>query len=125
MAGDVTITTQDGNPPPPPPPPPASHLVMPAKARLGHGKPTLRVRCDGAANCVGTLRIESRASGATRRVTYAIGAFSIPAGATRSVTAKLAKAGRKALKRHRSLTAYANATFQDGRVTSTKITLRR
>jgi hypothetical protein len=143
IAGDVTITTGQGGgdtggdtggdngttetlPVP--------QLTLGSKARLKGRTATLPLECVGAADCAGTVRIQSRpAAGATasaarkkaETVTYASGAFSIGAGLTGSVRAKLSSAGRKAVRHHRALRAYANATFADGSVTSTKITLRR
>jgi prepilin-type processing-associated H-X9-DG protein len=102
-----------------------AQLTVPAKARLKGRAATLSLQCAGTADCAGTVRIQSRAAGKRRPVTYASSAFAIGAGAKQSVKAKLSSAGRKALRRHRSLRAYANVTFADGRVTSTKITLRR
>jgi hypothetical protein len=95
---------------------------------------TVPLTCVGEADCTGTLKIQSRpASGGTaarkskraKTITYASSSFSVGAGLTGSVKAVLSKAGRKAVGRHRSVRAYANVRFADGRVTSARITLRR
>lgn len=146
MAGEVTITTDrggnagstgtgtDADTGPGNTTTPRSRLALPTRARLTAGTATLPLRCLGTADCTGTLRIQSRpataatASSTSKKsqpITYARGSFSIRAGMKRSVKAKLSSDGRRASRRHRSLRAYANATFADGRVTSAKITLRR
>jgi hypothetical protein len=140
MAGELTITTGNGTDPPNTPADPgdatprASELKLPAAAKLKGRKVTVPLTCAGAADCAGTLRIQSRpAPGAAaartprrpKTVTYASSTFSIGAGLTGSVKATLSKDGRRALKRHRSVRAYANVTFADGRVMSARITLRR
>ncbi len=137
MAGELTITTGNGSDPGNTPGDPGvqtapSELSLPARARIKGRKVTVPLRCVGAADCAGTLRIQSRpASGATaarkrsKTITYASGSFSIGAGLAGSAKAALSKDGRKAVRRHRSVRAYANVTFADGRVTSARIALRR
>jgi len=100
-------------------------------ARLKGRAATVSLQCVGAADCTGTLRLQSRpATGAaaartSKTVTYASRSFSIGAGTSRTVKASLSKAGRRAARGRRALRAYANATFADGHVTSARITLRR
>jgi prepilin-type processing-associated H-X9-DG protein len=133
MSGEVTITTgQGGNPggntgpgDDGTPTPATSTLTVPASVRLKGRTAPLTLQCVGAADCSGTLRIQSRPATSKKPLTYASGAFSIGAGLKSAVKAKLSSAGRKALRRHRSVRAYANVTFADGRVTSAKIALRR
>jgi hypothetical protein len=88
----------------------------------------------GPANCAGTLRIQNLAvpeatvakkAKKGKLITYASGSFSILASKTLSVTVKLSKAGKRAIKGHHSLKAHANATLSDGHIKSSKITLRR
>jgi hypothetical protein len=134
MAGDVKITTGDDvaptpNPGPDPQPGPnppvtpvAPQVKVPGSARVKGRAATLAVTCAGATACKGTVRIQSRAAkGKGRAVTYATRAFSLAAGASKPVKLTLSKAAR----RHRTLHAYANTTFADGTVTSTRITLKR
>ena len=111
---------------------PTPTLTVPGSVRLKGRTAPVTLQCVGAADCTGTLRIQSRpATGAAesrksrKPVTYASGSFAIGAGLHGSVKTKLSSAGRKAVNRHPALRAYANVTFADGRVTSTKITLRR
>lgn len=144
MAGEVTITTGQGGgtnnngnkvptPTPPNPTPPTPQLTIPTAGRINGNSATLPLKCVGAANCVGVLRIQSRPTpGATvarkakkpNLITYASGSFSISAGKTLSVTVKLSKDGKRAIKGHRSLKAYANAIFSGGHSKSSKITFR-
>jgi hypothetical protein len=131
MSGDVKITTGDQGPhvgptpnpdPNPPVTPAVPRVTVPASARVKGRAATLAVRCAGATACKGTVRIQSRpATAKGKAVTYATRAFSLAAGATGHVKLSLSKAAR----RHRTLRAYANTTFADGTVTSTRITLKR
>jgi hypothetical protein len=146
MSGEVTITTGQGGggtnnngnktptPTPPTPTPPAPQLTIPTVGRIKGNNATLPLKCVGRANCIGVLRIQSLpAPGATvarkakkpKLITYASGSFSISAGKTLSVTVKLSKDGKRAIKGHHSLKAYANATLSDGHGKSSKITFRR
>jgi hypothetical protein len=115
-------------------PPRPSWLVIPTVGQIKGKTARLPIRCVGPANCVGDLRIQNLPEpGATvakkakkrKPITYASGSFSISAGKTLSVTVKLSKDGKRAIKRHRPLKAYANATFSDGHGKSSKITFRR
>jgi hypothetical protein len=136
MSGDLTITTPPPPPPRPPPrpsPPRPPHLTVPTIAQIKGNTSKLSLRCVGTPSCTGTLLIQDRATAraATAKksskpslITYASASFSIPAGKTRAVTLTLSKLGKKATTGHRSLKAYANATFSHGRVTSSKITLK-
>jgi hypothetical protein len=138
MAGDVKITTgqtpdpgptPNPNPPQPDPPlppvtPVAPQVKLPASARVKGRAATLPIRCTGTSACQGTVRIQSRPAKSKAKgkaVTYATRAFSLAAGASKQVKLTLSKAAR----RHRTLRAYANTTFADGTVASTRITLRR
>jgi hypothetical protein len=152
MSGDVTITTSPPTPPPAPIPTPlptplplptptptptpmptpitpqAPDLTVPTSARVKGNTARLPLRCVGTGNCTGTLLIQDRErsqAAAARRspITYASCSFSIPAGTTRSVIVTLSKLGKKAIARHRSLKAYANATLSHSRVESSKIML--
>jgi hypothetical protein len=137
MAGDLTITTGNGTDPGNTPVDPTvqtapSELSLPTRARIRGRKVTVPLHCVGAADCAGTLRIQSRpAAGATaarkrsKTITYASASFSVGAGLGGSAKAALSKDGRKAVRRHRAVRAYANVRFADGRVTSARITLRR
>lgn len=131
MAGELTITTNAGTTPENDPATgQTSQLKLPATTRIKGRRINLPLSCAGTADCSGTLRIQSRpaaarASKRSKTATYASSTFSIGAGATGSVKAALSKDGRKAVKRHRSLRAYANVTFADGRVTGARIALRR
>jgi hypothetical protein len=128
--------------PPPPPPPPVPQLTVPGLGRITANNATLPIKCVGPANCLGTLLLQNLLSpGATlakhsksskhskskkqRTMTYATGSFSISAGNTMSVVMKLTKAGRMAIKGHRSVKVYVNATITGGHPTSWKVTLRR
>jgi hypothetical protein len=147
MSGEVTITTGQGGggtnnggnktptptPPNPTPPRPVAQLVIPSVGQIKGKTATVPIRCVGPANCVGVLRIQNLPEpGATaakkakkaKPVTYASGSFSISAGRTLSVTVRLSKDGKRAIKGHHSLKAYANATFSDGHDKSSKITFR-
>ena len=161
MSGEVTITTPGEvpiapiaptapavpvvNPQPPAQAPPivpvvpavaapVPRLAIPAAAKVKGNAARLPLRCVGAANCAGSLRIQNRlapgsklarAAAEPKLITYASGSFSIPAGKTRSVTVKLSKAGKLAIKGHRSLKAYANVAFKGGRAVSLRVTLKR
>lgn len=135
MSGDVTITTPLApNPVPNPVPTPAPDLTIPATGRVKGNTVRLPLECVGAADCAGKLLVQNlAAANATaakkskqpKRVTYASSSFSIAAGKSQSVKMQLSKAGKKAIRRHRSLKAYANATFTGGSVKSSKINLKR
>lgn len=140
MSGEVTITTGQGGggnnnktPTPPPPTPPAPQLKIPAMGQIKGNAVRLPIRCVGSANCVGVLRIQNLPEpGATvarktkrpKSITYASGLFSISAGKTLSVTVKLSKDGKRAIRGHHPLRAYANATFSNSHGKSSKITLK-
>ena len=145
MSGEVTITTGEGNgatnnghntPTPNPTPNPAlaaPQLLIPATGQINPRQARLPIRCAGPANCVGILRIQNlpqagatlaRKAKKSKPITYASGSFSISAGKTQSVTMKLSKEGKRAVKGHHSLKAYANATFSNGHAKSSRITFR-
>jgi hypothetical protein len=155
MSGELTITTPGElpiapiaptaptvpvvNPQPAAPsvpvvPAPVPRLAIPTAARVKGNAARLPLRCVGAANCAGRLRIQNRRAPGSKLartaakhklITYASGSFSIPAGKTRSVRVRLSKAGRLAIRARRSLKAYANVTFKGGRAVSLGVTLKR
>jgi glucose/arabinose dehydrogenase len=111
---------------------PAARLTIPTLAWISGNSGKLTLRCTGGGRCAGTLLIQSHAPSAAKTtkssskqklITYASGAFSIPAGKTRSVTIKLSTFGKKAAAARHSLKAYANAKLSAGRLESSKITL--
>jgi hypothetical protein len=83
------------------------------------------------ANCAGQLRLQNAkppgaAAAATRKtVTYGRARFTIPAGKTNVVKVKLSKAGRALMRKRRKARVWANSTFEDGRVESAKLVLKR
>jgi hypothetical protein len=115
----------------------APQLTIPGVGRIKANAARLPVRCVGPTNCAGVLRIQNRSQpGATaarkakkpkkpKTVTYASGSFSIAAGKRMSVTVRLSRDGKRAIKGHRSLRAYANATFAGGQRKSSKVTFKR
>jgi hypothetical protein len=147
ISGEITNTTKPNTeaapeptpgpqpePKPVPPQAPVPELTIPAFARVKGNRATLPLKCVGAANCVGRLILQNviapSATVASRRkkpktITYGKASFSISAGRTRSVVVKLSKAGRIALKRHRSLTVWVNANLTGSQPKSWKLTLRR
>lgn len=137
LSGDVTITTPGvtpgpgPNPPPPVPPRGVPQVAVPASGRIAHNAAGLRLRCLGATACLGTLLVQDRpaTAAATARarpaLTYAQGRFSIPAGGSRSVRVTLSPRGRQALRRRRTLRAYANVRLSGGRVASSPLRLTR
>jgi hypothetical protein len=142
MSGDVTITTPQGGgggntptptPTPAPVAPAAPQLTITTIARIRGNRARLRLQCGGAVACTGTLVIQNRGVGRVagakastkgQLITYARGSFSVPAGQRRFVEVKLSKRGETAIGRRRSLTAYANARFSDGRAENSRITLK-
>jgi pectate lyase len=100
--------------------------------------------CGAAAACDGTLRIQSApatqaaaaalsaktsANGKKKRapvVTYASGTFSLSAGKSGAVAAKLSSAGRRSAHKHRRLKVWLNVTLGDStaaKVVSHAVTL--
>ncbi len=68
------------------------------------------------------------AAAARATVTYGSARFTIPAKKTRTITVKLAAAGRRLLRTRRTATVWANSTVGSGsskRVVSAKLTLKR
>ncbi len=130
LSGDVTVTTPQPQPQPQPQPHPGAvpKLTLPTTATVRRDTAAIRLRCTAAA-CKGTVRIRNRsASGAGARgklITYATGSFSLRAGATGSVAARLSADGRRVLKHRRSLKAYAVVTLSTRRTVSAQVTLRK
>jgi hypothetical protein len=145
MSGEVEITTPPAPQPPGPQPQPpgpqpqplATVLALPAVGRIRGNAVRLPLRCVGPANCIGTFRIQSfvpdgailatHRKGKARkrkRITYASGSFSIPAGKTRSVTARLSRIGKRVARRHRSLRVYVNVALSGGQIKTWRIRLK-
>jgi hypothetical protein len=121
-------------PKPIPPTPLAPQLTLPAFTWVKAQRAVLPLSCLGAANCVGRLILQNLvAPGATiassrrkaKTITYGTASFSIAAGKTMPVVVKLSKAGKAALKRHKSLPVWVNTTLAGGQSRSWRITLRR
>jgi hypothetical protein len=117
--------------PPAPPPPPRPLLMFPAGnmlARIKGGNALVKLSCVAAA-CDGTVRLQSapaaqaaaaHAAGdakgkkkhkAAPVVTYASTNFSLPAGVSQAVDAKLSGAGRQLARRHKRLRVWLNVTL--------------
>jgi hypothetical protein len=60
-----------------------------------------------------------------KALVYATGSFSISAGKTSSVTLKLTKAGRAAIKSRRCVRVYATTTLTGGQNSAHMVTLKR
>jgi hypothetical protein len=148
MSGEVTITTpqkqpnkeekapneENGGKKAEKTHPATPQLTIPAVGRIKGNAARVSIHCVSSTDCAGALRIQNLAApGAAlaakarkpKTITYASGSFSIRAGKSVSVIAKLSNAGMGAIKGHNSLRAYANATLADGHATSLKITLKR
>jgi hypothetical protein len=104
-----------------PPPVVASDAVRVAgrSARVKRGSARVKLRCAGPRACRGTLalRLKRRGIGSAR--------FSIPAGASRTVGVKLNRAGRRALRRKRTLRVVARLKPSGGRASQRALSLRR
>ncbi len=103
-------------------------------ARVAQGKALLELACNLTRACDGTLllqnqqadkRILARAP-AKRTKTYAAAKLSIPAGKSKTVRAKLKRAGKRLLKKRRSAKVWLNVELNDGTVVpSVKVKLKR
>jgi hypothetical protein len=91
----------------------------------------LRLTCRLTTTCKGSVRLRPRATNAKKKrkpAIYASGHFKIKAGATKTVKAKLTKAGRRLMKRHKKARVQLVATIGKGKaakIFSAKLTLKR
>lgn len=130
MQAELTIHPppgDGGNAAPEPPTPRAPATI--GRGRLARNTATLPVTCAQDATCAGLLQLLSQAGAAgtakSRKPTvYGRARFSIPAHQTARVKVKLTKAGRKLLKRRRSVRMVARATV-GSQVTTTAVRLTR
>jgi hypothetical protein len=131
MSGNVTITTGQPTSTPGQTPTPTHSgpkLTIAPGGHLSARTATVQLRCSGPLKCAGALRIGNHtpiAPPKAKVTTYAAGSFSIAAGKVQSLEVKLSSDGRRAVKGHRSLKAYAIATFSNGATATSPITLRR
>jgi hypothetical protein len=89
---------------------------------------TIPLTCALDTTCAGLLQLLNQARTAAKKppkpVVYGSARFSIPAHQTAKVKVKLTRAGKKLLKRKRSVRLVARATV-GGQVTTTSVTLKR
>jgi len=100
-----------------------------ASAAIRRGVARLRLACRLSMTCRGTVRLIPRAGGAAKKkATYAKGKFKIKPGATKTVKAKLTKAGKRLMKKRKRAKVQLVATMGKGqakRVFKSKLTLKR
>ncbi|HWM12127.1 MAG TPA: S8 family serine peptidase [Solirubrobacteraceae bacterium] len=103
------LTALTAPPPPPPPPPPAKPPFARAKivtkqAKMKRGRVRIALRCNarGAKACRGRLTLGKRASAGKRD-------FSVPVGRKRTVTVKLSRSAKRAVRRNGRLRVKAVA----------------
>jgi hypothetical protein len=123
---------------PAPVPTPPRAAPPPRAATIG-GQPTIRFRgtqvpvpveCAASRECVGVLRLlaaaDARAAQRGRRATVLASArVRIPAGASRTVRARLTRAGRRAVRRGRRVRVRAVLDLGAGGLVERRLTLRR
>jgi hypothetical protein len=90
----------------------------------------VRLVCRLTISCKGRLRLQSGAAASRKKrpKTYASGRFSIKAGATKTVKVKLTKAGRRLMRRRRSVKVTAQMVIGKGKtaqVFTGRLTLKR
>jgi hypothetical protein len=134
MQAELTINStggegnQGGPPPANPPRRPAKPLSF-GRGRAAGNFATLPVKCLLDRACRGRLRLLSRGRGAASRrrrpVVYGRARFSVRAHKTRRVRVRLTRAGKRLLRRRRSVRMVAKATIGSRTATATVTITRR
>ncbi len=124
-----------GSPEAPDSPPGGSGSVAPriaaGSARVRSGRAEIRLFCGDAGACKGLLRLQDRktagrtAAQRRRARTFATSSFTIRAGASKTVRARLNAAGRRLLARRRRATVWANVAPSRGAAASSRLVIRR
>jgi hypothetical protein len=124
----------NAQPPQQPPARPANPVTF-GGGNFNGGNATIPIACALDATCAGLVQLlnqaQFRVAGAAKKAkkpkrptVYGSGSFSIPAHQTGQVKVKLTAAGKKLLKKRKSVTLFAKATV-GAQVTTTRVTLTK
>ncbi len=128
MDADVTPSQSGAGPPGQGGTAPAAIALVQRAVSVRNGVAPLLVRCGLATGtCTGTLLLQpgAGAAAARRSVTYGRAKVSVAAGKRSRVRVKLTRAGRRLVKRHKSVKVWANVSYGGSHFRLARVTLRR